>query len=160
MSKRADAIAKRIEQGGEALAAFTESLSEAEWQMVVPNEERTVAALVHHVAGYCVPLVEWAEGVAAGNPITGVTWDDIAQMNAQHGQEYANAGKQETLEMLRANTKAAADKVRQFTDEELDTAAPVCLYWDTPLSAQFFIEFHSVRHNYSHLDSIRAAFNR
>ncbi len=62
--------------------------------------------------------------------------------------------------MLRANTKAAADKVRKFTDEELDTAVSICLYWDTPLSAQWFIEYHSVRHNYSHLDSIRAAFNR
>ncbi|HMR65702.1 MAG TPA: hypothetical protein PKE64_16970 [Anaerolineae bacterium] len=51
MSKRADAIAERIEQGGEALAAFTESLSEAEWQTVIPDEERTVAVLVHHVVG-------------------------------------------------------------------------------------------------------------
>ncbi|HMQ51394.1 MAG TPA: ClbS/DfsB family four-helix bundle protein [Anaerolineae bacterium] len=160
MSKRANAIAERIEQGGEALATFTESLSEADWQAFVPNEDRTVGALVHHVAGFCVPLVDWAKGVAAGKPISGVTWDDIAQMNAQHAQEYAIVDKKETLEMLRTNTKAAADKVREFTDEELDTAAPVCLYWDTPLSAQFFIEFHSVRHNYNHLDSIKAAFNR
>lgn len=39
-----------------ALAAF-ESLSEAEWQTVIPNEERTVGVLVHHVADAC-PILE------------------------------------------------------------------------------------------------------
>lgn len=160
MSKRATAIAERIEQGAEALAAFTESLSEAEWQTVIPNEERTVGVLVHHVASWCPTLIDLAKGLAAGKPIAGVTWDAVAQMNAQHAQEHAVVGKQETLELLRTNSKIAADRVREFTDEELDGAAPVCLYWDTPLSAQWWIEYHSVRHNYHHMDSIRSALNR
>lgn len=158
MSKRAENLAERIEQGGEALAAFTEGLSEAEWQTIVPNEERTVAALVHHVAVACPILVDWARGLAEETPLTGVNWEAIAQMNAQHGQEYATVGKQETIELLRANSKAAADRVREFTDEELDNDATVCLYADTPLSAQAFIEFHSVFHNYTHLASIKATF--
>ena len=45
MSKRADAIADRIEQGGEALASFGESLSDAEWNTIVPNEERSAGVL-------------------------------------------------------------------------------------------------------------------
>jgi hypothetical protein len=160
MSKRADAIADRIDQGTEALAGFVESLSEAEWQTVVPNEERTVGVLVRHVADAYPILVDWARGLADGKPLTGVTWEAIAQMNAQHAQEYAAVGKQETLELLRLNGKVAADRVRKFTDEDLDNAAPVCLNWDAPLSAQTFIELYSVGHNYNHLDSIRAAFNR
>lgn len=159
MSKRANAIAERIEQGAEALAAFVEGLSEAEWKTVVPTEERTVGVLVHHVAGWCPGLVDFCKGLAEGNPITGVTWEDIAQMNAQHAAEYAEVDQQETVQFLRANGKIAADKVREFTDEQLDSAAPVCLYWDTPLSTQWFLEYHPVRHSYHHLDSIRAALS-
>ena len=159
MSKRAEAIADRIDQGTEALAAFSESLSEAEWQTVVPNEERTVAALVRHAADVFPFFIDWARALADGKPITGLTWDDVAQMNAQHAQEHATADKQETIELLRTKSKLASDKVRQFTDEELDNVATVCLYWDTPLSAQWLIEYHHIRHSYHHLDSIRAALN-
>lgn len=160
MSGRANTIADRIDQGTEALAGFVENLSEAEWQTVVPNEERTVAALVRHVADVFPFFDAWAKGLADGKPITGLTWDDVAQINAQHAQEHAMAGKQETIELLRTNSQIAADSVRQFTDEELDNVATVCLYWDTPLSAQWLIEYHHIRHSYHHLDSIRAAFNR
>ncbi len=159
MNKRADAIADRIDQGTEALAGFVEGLSEAEWQTVVPNEERTVAALVRHTADSFPFFIQWADALAEGKPITGVTWDVIAEMNAQHGQEHAAANKQETIDLLRASSKNAADKVRQFSDEELDNVATVCLYWDTPLSAQWMIEYHHIRHSYHHLDSIRAALN-
>jgi len=159
VSKRANALAERIEQGAEALAGLAEGLSEAEWQRVVPNEERTVAALVHHVAGACPILVDWARGLADGKPLTGVTWEAIAQMNAQHAQEYAAAGKQETLELLRANGTVAADRVREFTDEDLDNVATVCLNWDAPQSAQTFIELYCVGHSYNHLASIRAFLN-
>ena len=159
MSKRAEAIADRIDQGTEAMAGFVEGLSEAEWHTVVPNEERTVAALVRHTADSFPFFIQWASALAEGQPITGVTWDDIAGMNAQHGQAHAVANKQETIELLRTNSKIAADKVRQFTDEELDNVATVCLYWDTPLSAQWLIEYHHIRHSYHHLDSIRAALN-
>jgi hypothetical protein len=157
MSKRADALADRIDQGTEALAGFAEGLSAAEWQTAVPNEERTVAALVRHTADSFPFFIQWADTLAEGNPIAGVTWDIIDQMNAQHGQEHAAANKQETIDQLRTNSKNAAEKVRQFSDDELDNVAPVCLYWDTPLSAQWMIEYHHIRHSYHHLDSIRAA---
>ena len=93
MSKRANALAERIEQGAEALAALAEGLSEAEWQRVVPNEERTIAALVHHVAGACPILVDWARGLADGKPLTGVTWEAIAQMNAQANRRHSNCSE-------------------------------------------------------------------
>ena len=50
MNKRSNALAERIEQGAEALATFAEGLSGAEWQTVVPNDQRPVSVLVHHVA--------------------------------------------------------------------------------------------------------------
>lgn len=53
-----------------------------------------------------------------------------------------------------------ADAIRQFSDEELDQAAPISPNADAPLTAQFFIEDHALRHSFHHLASIRAALNR
>jgi hypothetical protein len=46
--------------------------------------------------------------------------------------------------------------VRAFTDEQLDRAAPVSLNADTPLTAQFLIEDHALRHSWHHLAKIKA----
>lgn len=86
MSYRADALADRIEQGAQALAALAESLSDAEWQTVVPNEGRTVGVLIHHVASVYPVEVDAAKGMAAGQPIVGFTWEMVAQMNPAHAR--------------------------------------------------------------------------
>ena len=160
MGKRAEALADRLEQGAQALAAFAEGLSDAEWQTPVPRDGRKVGVTVHHVASVYPLEIDLARELAAGKPITGATWDVIAEMNAKHAQEHDRVSKQEALEFLRQNSKAAAARLREFTDEELDSAAPVSLYADAPLTAQFFIEDHAVRHSFHHLGKMKAALNR
>ena len=157
MSKRANALADRIEQGAQALAAFVENLSDAEWEMTLPTEERTVGVLVHHVASAYPIEVDLAQSIAAGQAITGVTWTVIAQMNAQHALQHGAARKAETLALLHQNSKAAAERVRQFTDAQLDAASVISLYADAPLTAQFFLEDHALRHSFHHLANIRSA---
>jgi DinB superfamily len=160
MSTRANALAARLEQGAQTLAAFAEGLSDAEWQMVVPTDARSVGTLVHHVASVYSGEVDLAREVASGKPITGLTWDMVAEGNAQHAQAHATVNKQETLELLQRNSRMAADRVRQFTDEELDRAAAVSLNGNAPLTAQFLIEDHALRHSFHHLANIRAVLNR
>ena len=160
MNKRANALAERIEEGAEALATFAEGLSNAEWQKVVTDEQRPVSVLVHHVANMYPIEVELAQRLASGQPIVGVTWDAVDQMNAEHAQEHHAVSKEETLRLLRENSKAAADKVRELTDDELDYAATVSLNADAPLTTQFFIEDHALSHSFHHLASMRVALNR
>ncbi|HEV8598561.1 MAG TPA: hypothetical protein VGQ69_04320, partial [Gemmatimonadales bacterium] len=69
----------------------------------------------------------------------------------------AYVGRQEALDLLRKNSKAAADAVRALSDEALDRAAPVSLNANAPLTAQFFIEDHALRHSFHHLAKIREA---
>ena len=90
MSERANVLAKRIEEGAEALAAFVEGFSEVEWNQIVPNEQRPVGVLVHHVASSYQAEVDLASLLASGKPITGVTWDVVDGINAEHAKEYAN----------------------------------------------------------------------
>jgi hypothetical protein len=115
---------------------------------------------IHHVASVYPIEVELARTVASGKPVAGVTWEGIAKMNAQHARDHAGVGKPETLALLRRNGKAAADAVRAFTDAELDLAAPVSLNADAPLTAQFVIEDHAVRHSSHHLAHIRRALGQ
>lgn len=160
MSTRANALADRIEQGAEALASFAESLSDSEWQTPIPGDERSVGVVVHHVANMYPIEIDLAEQLGAGKAIEGVTWDAVAGINAKHHAEHRTVGKAEAVRFLRERSKEAAKRVRNFTDEQLDGAAPVSLYADAPLTAQFFIEDHALRHSTAHLAEIRAALGR
>jgi len=81
-------------------------------------------------------------------------------MNAKHAREQVNASKTETLELLRNNSEAAAAAVRAFSDEELDRAAPFSLSFGAPVTAQFVIEDHALRHSWHHFARIRRALGR
>lgn len=160
MNRRADALAGRIEQGARALLSFAETLSDADWNKAVAGDGRKVGVIVHHVASVYPVEVDLALRLAAGNAITGVGGSDIVKMNAKHASDHPAPGRAETLALLRDNSKTAAARVRRLTDEELDRAAPVSLYADAPLTTQFFIEDHALRHSFHHLARIRAALGR
>lgn len=157
MSTRAALLAQRIEEGAHVLAAFAQGLSDAQWQTVVPPDGRQVGMIIHHVASVYPIEIHLATEIASGNPIAGVTWGAVAEMNAKHAHEHATAGKQDTIELLRRNSHSAAEAVRAFTDEQLDRAAPVSLNADAPLTAQFLIEDHALRHTWHHLAKIKTA---
>ena len=160
MSRRANALAERLEQGARALASFAETLTDAEWWTAVPHDRRTIGVVVHHVASMYPLEINLARTLAAGKPIAGVTWDAVHEINAKHAQEQAAVTKREALDLLRRNSEAASAAVRGFTDEELDRAASVSLNADAPLTAQFFIEDHALRHSFHHLGKIRATLGR
>jgi len=160
MSNRSEALAARLEAGASALAAFAATLSETEWQTPLPKDGRKIGAVVHHVASVYPIEVHLASLLAAGQPVTGVTWDAVATMNRDHAKEHDGVSKEATLALLATNSQAAAAAVRALSDEELDRAAPVSLNSDAPLTCQFMLEDHAVRHSYHHLARIRAALGR
>ena len=155
-SKRANALAERLLTGANALATYAEGLSQEEWQTPVIGDGRTVGVVVHHVASVYPIEVELAQVLSKGEPITEATPEVINQMNANHAQENKNVSKHETLELLKQNSQIAAKSIREFTDEDLDSAATVSLNANAPLTAQFFIEDHALRHSFHHLAKIRA----
>jgi hypothetical protein len=67
--------------------------------------------------------------------------------------------KAAALKLLHKNSAEAAAAVRAFTDEELDTAARFSLTYGAPVTAQFVIEDHALRHSWHHLARIRKALN-
>jgi hypothetical protein len=157
---RAKALADRLEMGAGALASFASTLSDAEWQTRLPGDGRKIGTVVNHVASVYPVEIQLAQTIAAGKPIAGVTNDDINAMNAKHAQDSDGATRAATLELLRANSTAAAEAIRALSDEELDRATTVSLYSDAVLTCQFLLEDHAVRHSCHHLARIRKALNR
>ena len=156
-SRRAEALAERLEQGARALTAFATNLTDTEWQVKTPHDGRTVGVIVHHVASVYPIEIHLAQTVAGGRAVTGVTMADIDAMNAKHAAENAGVSREAALELLRTNSAAAAAAIRELSDEQLAQAAPVSLYGDAPLTCQFVLEDHAVRHSYHHLARLRRA---
>ena len=160
MSQRSDRLADRLEQGARELAEFANTLTDAEWQTRLAGDGRKIGVVVHHVATVYPLEIKLAQTLAAGDSVIGVTADVVNQMNAQHAKEYDGATKDETLSLLARNSSAAASAIRALSDEELDLAAPVSLNANAPLTCQFILEDHAVRHSYHHLERIRKAVKR
>jgi hypothetical protein len=157
MNKRSEALAQRLEQGAEALGSLARSLSDAEWQARIPRDGRKIGVIVHHVASMYPLEIQLARQLAAGKAILGVTSAKVDEINAMHAVEHDRVAKPATLDLLRKNSREAAAAIRALTDDELDCAAPISLNFDAPLTCQFMLEDHAVRHSYHHFARIRAA---
>lgn len=158
---RAESLAVRLEEGAAGLVAFAEELSDAEWNTPISaTDKRSVGVVVHHVASMYPIEIDLARAVASGKSISDVTWEAVAQLNAKHAQDHAQVPKSVALELLRLNSREAAAAVRAFSDQELDTAVPFSLSFGAPMTAQFVIEDHAMRHSWHHLAAIRRALGR
>ena len=159
MKNRAEALADRIEKGAAELAAFAEGITDDEWRKPV-RDGRPVGVCVHHVASVYPIEIHLAQAIAGGKAVTDVPWEAVAEMNAKHAKDFANVSKADALDLLRRNSKEAATAVRSFTHEQLDTAAPFSLSFGAPVTSQFVIEDHALRHSWHHLARIRSALGR
>ena len=159
MNKRAEALADRIEQGARGLAEFAEGLSDEQWRTRVADG-RTVGVVVHHVASVYPVEMQLTKAIVTGNSVEDITWDAVNNMNALHAREFADVSKAETISLLERNSSDAAAGVRALSDEDLDRAAPFGLSHGAPVTAQFVIEDHPLRHSWHHLVRIRAALGK
>lgn len=157
MGARAEALAKRIEEGAANLAAYVERLNDDDWTRPIAAERdgRPLNVIVHHVASVYPIEVQLAQAIGSGKAMSDVTWDVVKNMNAGHANDNSTVSKQDALALLRKNSREAADAVRMMTDEQLDTAAPFGLSFDAPVTAQFVIEDHAMRHSWHHLARIK-----
>ena len=157
-SRRAALLADRIEQGAAALAGFAAGLSPEHWNMPVSaTDRRAIGTIVHHVASVYPIEIQLAQTVGNGTAVTDVTWQAVARLNGTHAERNRAPDKFATLELLGRSSREAAAAVRSFTDAELDRAAPFSLSFGAPVTAQFVIEDHALRHSWHHLARIKAA---
>src|ERR1044071_2371626 len=115
MSKRSYELARRLELGALALEAFASSLTEFEWQCRLPHDGRKIGTVVHLVARVYPLEIELAQTVAKGQAVEGLTMDVIDKMNADHTKKFDGVTKEETIQLLKDNSAAAASAIRELT---------------------------------------------
>jgi hypothetical protein len=158
MGKRGEVLAGRLEQGAKELESIASALTAAQWQTRV-KDGRKIGVLVHHVANMYPLEIQLAQGLSMGKPIAGVSWADVHAMNAAHAKEFDGVTKEQAIALLRKNSAAAAAAIRALSDAELDNGSTISLNSDAPLSCQFMLEDHAVRHSFHHAAAIRAALS-
>lgn len=156
MPTRAEVLASRIEQGAATLGAYARTLNDAQWRTVIPRDGRTAGVLVHHVASMYPIEMSVVQAAVQGNAITEVTWEAVAQINAEHAKANPDVSKADALALLEKNSREAAKGVRGLSDADLERAVPFSLSFGAPMTVQFIIEDHPLRHPWHHLARIRA----
>jgi hypothetical protein len=155
MPSRANQLADRIEEGAALLAAVAQQLTPEQWATPVLPDGRTVGVIVHHVANMYPIELDVVRSALAQDVISDVTWDIVADINAAHAREHAGVSKEAALALLAQNSASAAREVRNLTDAELDRAVPFSLSYDAPVTVQYIIEDHPMRHPWHHLARIQ-----
>ena len=160
MSERADALATAFERANDDVIAAVEGCSDDQLRTLCAGEGWSVAVAAHHLARSYPAIAGMVQLVANGQPIPPLTGEVLDAANAEHAREYANVSRNETLQALRREGKAAAESVRGLSDEQLDRSAPMPFAGGQPWSAADLIERGLIGHPLEHGQSIRTALGR
>ena len=155
MGAQSEALAQQVQTACDEFAAAIEGLSEQQWRATCAPEGWTVGVTAHHIGASYEPVAGLVMAVATGQQLPGITPEMIDQGNAQHAQQFANAGKQETVDLVRSGGAKAAGMVRGLSDEQLQRSAP--LFPGTQFTAAQIAETILIGHPRQHLESIRGA---
>lgn len=156
MNARGADLATQLETANAAVIAAVEGCSDEQWKRITESEQWPVGVTARHVAINHLPLAGFVELIATGGEIPPITMDMIHANNAQHAQEHANCTQAEVLELLRRDGSAAAEKLRNLSDEQLARTASLALLGGAEMSATQIAENILLRHPYQHLESIQA----
>lgn len=114
-----DELANRFLDASAAFVAYVERLGDQAWRTYVPNEGRTVAALVHHVAwAYQAESQAFLE-IANGRTDTGWTAEWLEAQNAEQGERFAQADRATTLAELCQAAEVARTMIAGLGEDQL-----------------------------------------
>lgn len=149
-----DQLISQLEGATAATTAVIKKCSEADWQTVVSEEQRSVGVVCHHIA-YAYPfVVDWACQLAGGEGVPPITYDDVHALNHQHAEAQVNVDRAATLALLEANTAVAKEKLGALSDADLQTSAPFPLIGGQPIKVQQMVQWFLINHAHNHLEAI------
>jgi hypothetical protein len=154
MAQRTEALATAFEQVARRIVTAAESMSDAVWDVVPAGEARTAGQIVHHMASVYRNVGGFIQLAVAGQPLPGLTIEDIHDRNAEQAARATGVGRAETLELLRQNGADTAALLRTLSDAQLDTATVFLGY---PMTVEILAQNALVGHTEEHLASIQSA---
>ena len=157
-SPRAEEFASRFAAANDSFIAFLEALTPSQWLTLVVDEERTVAALAHHVAWAMLFEVDAFQTIAGGHEPTPVTQQQLADVNAINGAEYAEVPREQALALLHQNGTTAAAFVSRLTEEDLARSGHYLAHVPA-MTVDNWIRRVLINHIDMHTKTIKAALN-
>lgn len=128
--------------------------TDEQWQRTTIAEGWTVAATAHHLAIVQQAFVGIVEQLAAGETYTpNVDMEQIHESNAKHARDYAQADRDETLEVFETSGADMVKLIRAFDDEALGRVAGS--FGGNDLTVAQFIEYVVIGHAREHATSIQ-----
>ena len=155
---RCETLANQLDAKVEAAVILLRSLGEADWSKVTEAEKWTVAVTAHHYAGALEPVSHLIEALVAGERGT-LTSAMLDQMNAQHARDYADCGKEETIELLRKGAGVAGATLRRLRADQLAISGTV-LADRPPMTVEQLVHAALLAHLDEHFGSIRRTVGR
>jgi uncharacterized damage-inducible protein DinB len=137
------------------LIALVEGCDDEQWQASSVGEGWTLAAVAHHAAEVNGAFAGILARLAAGETYTpNISTEWINENNARHAREYATAGKQEVLDLLRQNGDAIASQLETLDEAQLERVAGN--FGGHELTVAQVIEYVFIGHTAEHKESVRA----
>lgn len=127
MRQRADNLADQFEAVHREVIAFCESLSDVGWETIVPNEERTVGVLIHHIAVGYTAEADLLRAIVNGQPLPAIYADreTLDEMNALDAVRLRAGTKADAVRLLDHHAGDTARYLRTLTDDDLGKARPL-----------------------------------
>jgi uncharacterized damage-inducible protein DinB len=150
-----DQLAAQFETLNGEVIELVQGCSDEQWRQTTAAEGWSVAVTAHHIGevhGVFIRLVERLTKGETFSPAASI--DDVHRANAQHARDFAEVGKQETLEVLRTNGDALGQQLRSLNDAQLGRVVGV--FGGHELTVEQVVQNIVVGHPQGHLASIRA----
>jgi len=159
VTTRSVSLSERLEASVGRFVQTLDALPENAWETYLPGDEKTVAALVRHVA--------WAMGaestafltMARGGGDTGWTAELLDSVNREQAALNAVDSRATVLALLRQNTESAVAMVRALSDPHLDQRGKH-MPGEPEHSVSEWIEICLIGHPLEHLPAIESLLER
>jgi hypothetical protein len=155
MSERAQVLAGRLDQANNDLIAVLGGCTAEHWRQPCVDEDRPLGVVAHHVAGAHRAVAGWIRALVNGEPLPGLTHDDIDALNARQAARHTDPAQAETIQFVRTACAGASAFVAGLTDEQLARSGSMPLFGDHPLTADQVIRHVLIAHVTGHLESIQ-----
>lgn len=156
MSRRANAMAKRIKDFSGELVAFVENLSDGDWVKICGWEQWPVGVTARHIGAFHLTLFSMIDMIIKGEDLPHLNMDQVNGRAKKDSQAHADCTRAEALDLLRQNGAKMATFVSGLNDEDLDRTGSMPAFGGE-VTAEQLIELVIFSSAGRHFDSMKRA---
>jgi len=156
---KVDAIIAQFETLNDELVTAIEVYTEEQWRTIVPEEDRTVAVMFHHMVSSYPFAAGLAVELVAKEELPPVTIEMIHEINSEHAAQHASVTRGEVMRALRENKAQTIRQIKEITDAQMEITATFALMGGQPISVENLLTFLLINHGTAHFEAVKTAVN-